>query len=65
MFAYWTTHVGRIDEKHNDLTEIRELLCPKDGMNLEAKYDLIPKEQRTATLWFKKMKNSVCRPMQY
>jgi len=59
----WLT-LGYIDPKYNDPTYIRELLCPKDGMNLEPTYALIPKDQRTVRLWVKKVKNSLCRPMQ-
>lgn len=56
--------IGEYDPTKNDPTLIRELLCPKDELNIVADYNSIPKEQRSAKLWFMKMKNSVCRPMQ-
>jgi hypothetical protein len=63
VMEHWLS-LWYLDPKYNDPTYIRELLCPKDEMNLEPTYDLIPKEQRTVRLWIKKVKNSICRPMQ-
>lgn len=60
----WMMKWGTLDTEHNDVTNIRELLCPKDGMNLKAEYGYIPKEQRTVRLFFKRIKNALCRPMQ-
>ena len=50
--------------ERNDPTEIRELLCPMDTMNLKATYKAVPKEQRTIRLWLQNIKNSICKPMQ-
>lgn len=50
--------------ENNDYTEIRELLCPKDELNLKADVHFIPSKQRTVRLWYLDMKNKVCKPMQ-
>lgn len=54
-----------LDIEHNDITEIRELLCPADPENLDAKLKAIPMKRRTLRLWYLDMKNKVCKPMQY
>ena len=48
----------------NDYTEIRELLCPKDQLNLSTDINSIPKERRTWRLRYKNFKAKVCKPMQ-
>jgi len=48
----------------NDYTEIRELLCPRDKLNLSTDTAFIPPEKRTIRLWYNDMKNKVCKPMQ-
>jgi len=48
----------------NDYTEIRELLCPKDELNLKPDISYIPPKQRTVRLWYLDLKNKVCKPMQ-
>lgn len=58
-------HMIQSDLDRNDYTQIRELLCPRDPLNIEAKYDLIPPKQRTVHLWVAKVKNKICKPMQY
>lgn len=53
-----------VSPKNNDYTEIRELLCPKDELNLVADIDFIPPKQRTVRLWYLEMKHKICKPMQ-
>lgn len=50
--------------ENNDYTEIRELLCPKDELNLKPDINFIPPKQRTIRLWYLDLKNKVCKPMQ-
>lgn len=58
-------HMTQSALEKNDYTQIRELLCPRDPLNSEAKYELVPPKQRTVHLWVAKVKNAVCKPMQY
>jgi len=63
--SWWA--VGKIFDaqvNHNDYTHVRELLCPRDPQNMIAKYDAIPRQQRSVRLWAKDLKNKVCKPMQ-
>ena len=50
--------------KENDYGHITELLCPKEEDNLRPNYKYIPKKQRTVRLWYRDLKNKVCKPMQ-
>lgn len=59
MFENWST-----DAEHNDPTAIRELLCPNDEMNWPAQYNMLPLEHRSKSVWFKTLKNRICKPMQ-
>jgi len=57
-------NIYTVAPENNDYTEIRELLCPKDELNLVPDIKLIPPKQRTVRLWYLDMKNKVCKPMQ-
>lgn len=61
----WVFTHASLSEEDNDMTEIRELLCPADSENLMAKYKAIPRQRRTIRLWYLDMKNKVCKPMQH
>ena len=50
--------------KDNDYSHITELLCAKEEDNLRPNYKYIPKKQRTVRLWYRDLKNKVCKPMQ-
>ena len=56
--------VYTVTPEKNDYTEIRELLCPKDELNLKPDIRYIPPKQRTVRLWYLDLKNKVCKPMQ-
>ena len=60
----WLDNVYTVTPDHNDYTEIRELLCPKDADNLKPDIHFIPPEQRTLRLRYLDLKNKVCKPMQ-
>jgi len=62
--GFWLLDRLMFPEVETDYTEIRELLCPKDELNVVANYDAIPKKQRTIRLWYLDVKNKVCKPMQ-
>jgi lysylphosphatidylglycerol synthetase-like protein (DUF2156 family) len=57
-------NIYTVAPESNDYTEIRELLCPKDELNLKADVHYIPPKQRTVRLWYLDLKNKVCKPMQ-
>ena len=57
-------NIYTVSPENNDYTEIRELLCPKDDLNLQADIDFIPSKQRTVRLWYLEMKHKICKPMQ-
>ncbi len=61
----WVENMYTVSPENNDYTEIRELLCPKDELNLQADIDFIPPKQRTVRLWYLEMKHKVCKPMQH
>jgi len=60
----WLDKYFAMSAKDNTYGNITELLCPKDEDNLRPNYEYIPKKQRTVRLWFKDVKNKVCKPMQ-
>jgi hypothetical protein len=60
---FWSKIAQWVDDE-NDYTEIRELLCPKDEMNLTTDLHSIPKNRLTWRLRFRDMKSKICKPMQ-
>jgi len=60
----WLDNAYTVTPAHNDYTEIRELLCPKDANNLKPDIHFIPPKQRTIRLRYLDIKNKVCKPMQ-
>jgi len=60
----WLDNAYTVTPEHNDYTEIRELLCPKDADNLRPDIHFIPPAQRTIRLRYLDIKNKVCKPMQ-
>jgi hypothetical protein len=60
----WMERHSALSKKNNDYGNITELLCPKEENNLRPNYKFIPKKQRTIRLFYRDLKNKVCKPMQ-
>lgn len=66
VYKFWAFTLGlfTIEEDYNEVDNIRELLCPADHDNLIASLKYVPAKQRSGSLLFGWLKNSMCKPMQ-
>lgn len=60
----WLEARSGLSAKANDYGNLTALLCAKEEDNLRPNYKFIPKKQRTVRLWYRDLKNKVCKPMQ-